>query len=171
MKHRLFQFLEASILPDNKLVTIAVDDASVLGVLSSRFHVIWAVRSGGWLGAGNDSVYVKSRCFDSFPFPEMSASLKRKIGALAEELDGLRKLVLEEHSDLTLTSLYNVLGKIGDRAALDTKSRDIKDRGRVLILKEIHQQIDVAIAAAFGWPVDMSDEEILQRLVISILNA
>jgi hypothetical protein len=165
MKHRLFQFLEASILPDNKLVTIAAEDAFVLGVLSSRFHVVWAVRSGGWLGAGNDSVYVKSRCFDSFPFPDTSKSLKSKVSVLANELDDLRKLILEEHPDLTLTSLYNILEEIKSGVALAKKSRDIKDRGRVMILKDLHEQIDVAVASAFGWSVDLSEEDILQRLV------
>ena len=40
-KHRFFQFLDEQVLPDNKLVAIASDDAYVLGVLSSRFHVAW----------------------------------------------------------------------------------------------------------------------------------
>lgn len=42
-KHRLFQFLDAAILPDNMLVAICADDAFVLGVLSSRLHVAWAL--------------------------------------------------------------------------------------------------------------------------------
>ena len=37
-KHRLFQFLQASILPDNKLSDIALSDAFHLGVLSSQPH-------------------------------------------------------------------------------------------------------------------------------------
>lgn len=35
-KHRVFQFLDASILPDNMLVAVGSDDAFILGVLSSR---------------------------------------------------------------------------------------------------------------------------------------
>src|ERR1035437_1384220 len=42
-KHRFFVFLDASILPDNKLVNIGSSDAFVLGVLSSRIHVAWAL--------------------------------------------------------------------------------------------------------------------------------
>jgi hypothetical protein len=69
-KHRVFQFLDASILPDNMLVAIGLSDGFPLGVLSSRFHIIWALRAGGWLGIGNDPRYSKSRCFDPFPFPD-----------------------------------------------------------------------------------------------------
>src|SRR6185312_1232020 len=32
-KHRVFQFLDASVLPDNKLIAIGTDDAWLLGVL------------------------------------------------------------------------------------------------------------------------------------------
>jgi hypothetical protein len=100
-KHRVFQFLPMSILPDNKLTCIALDDAYALGVLSSRLHVPWAIASGSRLGMGDDPVYVKSRCFDPFPFPaDVPEPLKDKIRTEAEALDALRKRVLESHEDL-----------------------------------------------------------------------
>jgi hypothetical protein len=68
-RHRFFTFLDASILPDNMLVNIAVDDPWVLGVLSSRVHIAWALRTGGRLGVGNDPRYNKTRCFETFPYP------------------------------------------------------------------------------------------------------
>jgi hypothetical protein len=49
-KHRVFQFLDQSILPDNKLLGIGSDDAYVLGVLSSRVNVVWSLACGGLLG-------------------------------------------------------------------------------------------------------------------------
>ena len=55
-KHRIFQFLDAEILPDNKLVAIALDDAYYLGVLSSKIHVIWA------LATGSTCLLYTSRC-------------------------------------------------------------------------------------------------------------
>jgi hypothetical protein len=39
----------------------------------------------------------------------------------------------------------------------------------VLILRELHDRIDALVAQAYGWPSDLSDEEILARLVT--LNA
>ncbi|MEZ5682760.1 MAG: type IIL restriction-modification enzyme MmeI [Novosphingobium sp.] len=116
-KHRVFPVLPMSILPDNKLACIATDDAYALGVLSSRLHVAWAIASGGRLGMGDDPVYVKSRCFDPFPFPaDVPEPLKDKIRAEAEALDALLKRVLESHEDLTLASFTTCSKRCG-RAA------------------------------------------------------
>ena len=35
----------------------------------------------------------------------------------------------------------------------------------MLILKELHDRLDTAVADAYGWPADLSDNEILARLV------
>src|SRR5579875_776717 len=167
-KHRVFQFLDTTILPDNKLVNIGSDDAFHLGVLSSRIYVAWALRTGGWLGVGNDPVYVKSRCFDPFPFPDASDAQKAEIRALAEELDAHRKRQQAEHPSLTLTAMYNVLERLCAGATtddLDSGERRIFDEGLVLILKELHDRLDAAVAAAYGWPADLAEEDILARLV------
>ena len=167
-KHRVFQFLDAEILPDNKLVAIGLSDGYPLGVLSSSFHGCWALRAGGWLGVGNDPVYVKSRCFDPFPFPDASEVQKQTIGAIAEELDAHRKRVLAEHAHLTLTGLYNVLKRLKAGARPDEltdKERVTYDDGLVLILKELHERLDVAVAEAYGWPADLTEEDVLERLV------
>jgi hypothetical protein len=163
-KHRIFQFLDASILPDNKLITIGSDDAYYLGVLSSRVHVVWALRAGGWLGVGNDPVYSKSRCFDPFPFPDTSAAIKRRIAKLAEELDALRKTALADNTDVTLTALYNVLEEIKNGLPLTEKSQGIKERGHVFILKDLHEQIDALVSEAYRLPLDVSDNDILMKL-------
>ena len=42
-KHRFFTFLDGSILPDDALVVIAIDDAFHIGVLSSRIHIAFAL--------------------------------------------------------------------------------------------------------------------------------
>jgi hypothetical protein len=128
-KHRFFLFLEGSILPDNMLVAVGSDDAFHLGVLSSRIHVTWALRAGGWLGVGNDPRYSKSRCFDPFPFPDCSDDLKDRIRAVAEELDAHRKTRQAEHPGLTLTQMYNVLEKLKAGATLTSEDERIKDQG------------------------------------------
>jgi len=167
-KHRVFQFLDAAILPDNKLVAIGSDDAFHLGVLQSRIHTTWAPRAGGWLGVGNDPSYSKSRCFDPFPFPDATGAQHAGISAIAEELDAHRKARQKEQPSLTLTDMYNVLERLRAGASpetLDIEERKIFDDGLVLILKELHDRLDAAVAAAYGWPVDLSEEEILARLV------
>lgn len=165
-KHRVFQFLPLSILPDNMLVCIALDDAYALGVLSSRCHVPWALASGARLGMGDDPRYSKTRCFDPFPFPaDVPEPLKDKIRAEAEALDALRKRALAEHEDLTLTKLYNVLEALREGRALTEAERDMHDRGLVTLIRQHHDAIDALVAEAYGWPADLSDEEILTLLV------
>lgn len=165
-KHRVFQFLDATILPDNMLVAIASDDAFTLGVLSSRIHIAWTANQGGTLE--DRPRYTKSQCFDPFPFADSNEAQKQVIRAVAEELDAHRKRVLNEHPKLTLTGLYNVLeelrkGTLPD--ALDADDRAIFDNGQVLILKELHDRLDAEVAAAYGWSADLSDDEILSGLV------
>jgi hypothetical protein len=165
-KHRVFQFLNASLLPDNKLLIIALDDAFQLGVLSSDIHLSWVSARGALLE--DRPVYVKSECFDPFPFPDANNIQKQTTRVIAEELDSHRKRVLAEHPHLTLTGLYNLLEKL--RAGikpddLNEDDRRIFDDGLVLIMKELHDRLDAAVADAYGWPLGLSDEEILVRLV------
>lgn len=166
-KHRVFQFLDVSILPDNMLVAIGLDDAYSLGVLSSSVHLLWANTAGGTLE--DRPRYSKSRCFDPFPFPHANAVKKSEIGMLAEELDSTRKAVLSEHADLTLTALYNTMAEVRGGASLNAKSLDVRDRGQVLILKELHEKIDAKVVEAYGWAADLSEDQILDHLVA--LNA
>ncbi|MBL4693320.1 MAG: hypothetical protein JKY92_08340, partial [Magnetovibrio sp.] len=90
-KHRVFQFLDISILPDNKIVAIALPDAWHLGVLSSRVHVVWALAKGGQLGP--TPVYPKSECFDQFPFPDTMEKQKTTIRDLPEQFDAVRAVI------------------------------------------------------------------------------
>ncbi len=166
-KHRFFVFLDKGILPDNMLVNIAVDDAYSLGVLSSRTHVTWALAQGGTLE--DRPRYNKTRCFETFPFPEPADALRAHIRELGERLDAHRKARQAEHAKLTMTGMYNVLEKLRSEEALTTKEKEIYEQGLVLVLKEIHDELDAAVFEAYGWPTNLSDEEILERLVA--LNA
>jgi len=165
-KHRWFTFLPESILPDQKIRVVASDDAYILGILTSRVHVAWADATGGRQGVGNDPVYNNTTCFDPFPFPaDVPEPLKARIRAEAEALDAIRKRVLAEHVDLTLTRLYNVLEALRERRALNEAERDMHDRGLVTLIRQHHDAIDNLVAEAYGWPADLADEDILTRLV------
>ena len=165
-KHRVFQFLDASILPDNKIICVASDDAADLAILQSSIHATWYLANSAMLGVyEREAVYVKSRCFDPFPFPDASEHIRQQLRAVGEELDALRKRVLEDNPDLTLTGLYNVLEKVKSGEMLAAKEADVKQRGLVLILRELHETIDGLTADAYGWPRDLGDEEIIACLV------
>jgi len=167
-RHRVFQFVAAEFLPESKVLILALEDAFMLGVLSSRLHVVFANAAGGWLGVGNDSTYNHSDCLEKFPFPLCSEAEQKSIGKLAEELDAHRKRVQVRHG-LTLTGLYNVLEKIRAGEKLTDKEKVIHDAGLVSVLKQLHDDLDAAVFAAYGWPVTLTDAEILERLVT--LNA
>lgn len=164
-KHRFFIFLDRSILPDNMLVNIATDNSDILGILSSRIHVCWALAAGGRLGVGNDPRYNKTRCFETFPFPVTDDATKQRIGDLAEQLDAHRKRQQEKHPTLTMTGMYNVLEKLRSGEKLTAKEQTIHEQGLVSVLKQIHDDLDAAVFDAYGWPHDLEDEAILQRLV------
>ena len=168
-KHRFFVFLDEDILPDNMLVNIAMDDAHALGVLSSHIHVVWALAAGGRLGVGNDPRYNKSRCFETFPFPDATESQRARIRELGEALDAHRKRQQAQHPDLTMTGMYNVLEKLRSGEALTKKEQTIHEQGLVSVLKELHDDLDAAVFDSYGWPADLTDEAILERLVA--LNA
>ncbi len=150
-KHRVFQFLGAEILPDNMLVNIACDDAANLGVLSSRPHTAWALAAGGRLGVGNDPRYNKTRCFETFPFPDATPEQLAQIRDHAERLDAHRKRQQAQHPELTLTGMYNVLEKLRAGEPLSAKDKTIHEQGLVSLLRELHDELDRAVFAAYGW--------------------
>jgi hypothetical protein len=175
-KHRPFQFLPVSILPDNMLIAIASDDALSLGVLSSQVHMRWALATGGRLGIGNDPRYNKSRRFEPFPFPAddtgLTPALADRIRSVAEQLDAHRKNRQAAHPEPTLTGMYNVLDKLRSGAPLTPKDKAIHEQGLIGVLRMLHDELDAAVLQSYGWadlhlPADT--DELLLRLVA--LNA
>jgi hypothetical protein len=157
-KHRLFAWLDSSTLPDHALIVFARDDDYFFGVLHSRAHEFWALRMGTFLGVGNDPRYTPTTCFETFPLPwppgeePEGDSRIQAIAEAARRLDELRRNWLNpegaSESELkkrTLTNLYNQ---------------------RPTWLENAHERLDAAVLAAYGWPADLSDEEILQNLLV-----
>jgi hypothetical protein len=166
-KHRVFQFVDASFLPDHMIIVIASEDATHLGVLSSRVHVAWTLAAGGTLE--DRPRYNKSVCFDPFPFPAATDEQQARIRALAEELDAHRKRQQAAHPGLTLTGMYNVMEKLRAGATLTAKERTIHEQGLCAVLLKLHDELDHAVFDAYGWPAALTDDELLERLVA--LNA
>jgi len=152
-KHRTFTFLSRESRPEHKLVVLAHDDSFLLGCVSSVPHLIWATAAGATLE--DRPVYVKSTCFERFPFPHedtgLTPALTDRIRALAEQLDAHRKTQQAAHADLTLTGMYNVLQKLRFGEALNAKDKLIHGQGLVSVLKSLHDELDAAVLAAYGW--------------------
>lgn len=164
-RHRPFIFVDGATLPDAMAYAITSDDAFVLGVLSSRVHVNWALSAGGRLGIGNDPRYTSTTTFAPFPFPTCDEPTKAGIRKLGEGLDSHRKRQQELHPDLTVTDMYNVLEKLRADEPLNDRDRVVHEAGLISVLKQIHDELDAAVFEAYGWPVTLTDEEILSRLV------
>jgi hypothetical protein len=138
----------------------------------------------GRLGV-NDPRYNKSRCFEPFPFPHddtgLTPELTDRIRHLAEQLDAHRKARQAAFDAVTLTGLYNVLDKLRRGEALSPKEKVLHEQGLVSVLRSLHDELDAAVLAAYGWsdlgPVPWADEAaravwteaVLERLVA--LNA
>ena len=164
-KHRTFSFLDGDVLPDQKIRVVAVSDASQLAILSSKFHTSFADAAGGRLGVGNDPVYNGTRCFDPFPFPDLTDPQRATLRSLGEDLDAHRKRQQAAHPKLTLTQMYNVLEKLRAGEPIERKDKDIYDQGLIGILRDLHDCIDTAVAEAYGWSANLSNDDILMRLV------
>ncbi|HEY8356863.1 MAG TPA: class I SAM-dependent DNA methyltransferase, partial [Ramlibacter sp.] len=61
--------------------------------------------------------------------------------------------------------MYNVLEALRAGRVLTPREEDIKSRALILILRELHDELDAAVLRAYGWPQGLSDENILTRLV------
>ncbi len=163
--HRVFSFVPGNTIIESTIIGIMIEDPFVLGVLSSRLHVLWALKAGTRLGIGNDPRYNNSVCFDPFPFPDCDEMQRQRIAGLAEKLDSHRKSRQALHPSLTITGMYNVLTQLRSGEALTDKERTIHEQGLVSVLNRIHDDLDAAVFDAYGWPHDLTDDEILARLV------
>ncbi|MEO8384743.1 MAG: DNA methyltransferase [Betaproteobacteria bacterium] len=150
-KHRTFFFVDGNILPDQTLVVTGSSDAFYLGVMSSEVHVVWALAAGGRLGVGNDPRYNKKRCFEPFPFVDPSDTVRANVRNIAEQLDSFRKRRQSDHPELTLTGIYNVLEKLRSGEVLSAKERKIHEQGAVLVVRQLHDELDAAVLDAYGW--------------------
>jgi type II restriction/modification system DNA methylase subunit YeeA len=154
-KHRLFAWLDSGILADCSLFVFARDDDYFFGVLHSRVHELWALRMGTALT--DRPRYTPTTTFETFPLPwapgkePKSDPRVKAIAKAAQELVALRDNWLNppgmSESELqkrTLTNLYN------ERPAW---------------LEIAHRKLDEAVLDAYGWPHDLSDDDILARLL------
>lgn len=157
-KHRLFVWVDGSTLPDHQVIVFARDDDYFFGILHSRVHEVWARGQGTQLREVESGFrYTPSTTFETFPFPwppgrePAGDSRVEAIARAARELADQRDRWLNpegageaELKRRTLTNLYN------ERPAWLTLA---------------HRRLDDAVLAAYNWPGDVSDDDILARLL------
>ena len=186
-KYRLYSWLNVTDSLDDGAIAIARDDDTTFGILHSRFHELWSLRMGTFLGVGNDPRYTPSTTFETFPFPEgltpnIPASdyaddpRAQAIADAAARLNELRENWLNP-ADLVVHEPEVVPGypdrtlPKDEEAAQALKKRTLTNlyNVRPQWLANAHAVLDAAVADAYGWGEDwhagaMNDDEIIARL-------
>jgi len=185
-KHRFFVKFPVAVAPEHSLIVIPRQDDATLGILSSRIHCVWALAKGGRMGLGNDPRYNASLTFETFPFPP-GFDLRAKtapeddafaaIAAAAADLNSWREKWLNPEGwlDWEITPEEENAGfpsrpvpKPEHAAAWKKRTLTNLYNERPAGLALRHEQLDKAVAAAYGWPdhtLELSDGEILCRLL------
>jgi len=181
-KYRLFIWLSAIVLPDSRIYAIARDDDATFGILHSCIHQLWSLATCSWHGVGNDPTYNAHSCFETFPFPSgltpdipandyASDSRAQAIAAAARKLNELRENWLNppqwvERVPEVISGYPDRLMPKPERAA-ELKKRTLTNlyNQRPTWLDHAHRALDTAVVAAYGWPMDLSDDQVLHRLL------
>lgn len=157
-KHRLFTWVSRHVLCNQQTLVFARADDFFFGVLQSGLHEMWARRTGTQLREAESGFrYTPTSTFETFPFPwppgkepvddPRVQAIAQAAKELVEKRDNWLKvegLTDAERKKRTLTNLYNA---------------------RPTWLDMAHKKLDAAVAAAYGWSADLSDDEILARLL------
>jgi type II restriction/modification system DNA methylase subunit YeeA len=193
-KHRLFVWLRHPTLPDHQLIVFSRDDDYFFGVLHSRIHEVWALAQGTQLREKESGFrYTPTTCFETFPLPRPKAEQENTISIAAKELNSLRERwlnppewtterVLEfpgstsgPWANYVTNSDRNGIGTVryprlepkDPLCATKLKKRTLTNlyNERPAWLDLAHKKLDEAVAAAYGWPGNLSDDQILERLL------
>ena len=122
-----------------------------MGILLSRTHDAWA---WAWAWAQSSTLetrlrYTPTTVFETFPWPDpVTEAARERVAAAASALYARRSELCLEHN-LGLTKLYNLM-----------------DDGAFIDLAALHKSLDVAVAAAYGWPAGVAQDaaELVRRL-------
>lgn len=131
--YHFFHFAPKGLVYSDRLVVLALDDFSDFACLSSSLHDVWAHRPGTTTHETRNT-YFPGTAFETFPFPENTVDLTR----IGERYDSRRrKIMLDKQQGLTAT--YSRFHDDCDHAG------DIEE------LRQLHIQMDQAVASAYGW--------------------
>jgi len=159
-KHRLFVWLDHSVLPDHQLYVIAREDDYFFGVLHSTAHESWARTKGTQTrDAESGCRYTPTSTFETFPFPWVP-------GHEPSETDDQRVKVIADAAR-ELVRLRNAWLNPPDINPNDVKSRTLTSlyNQHPTWLANSHAALDRAVFAAYAWPYPLSRDEILARLL------
>ena len=94
-------YIDKSKLASDACMVVGTDDISIFGILTSRLHMAWVRTVGGRLKT--DYRYSAQLCYNTFPFPKLTAEKKQALSEAAEEV----LLTRADHPEKTLAELYD----------------------------------------------------------------
>ena len=181
-KHRLFVWCDSRVCPDQQLIAIARDDDTTFGILHSRFHEAWSLRLGTSLE--DRPRYTPTTTFETFPFPEglspdIPASVYADDPRAIAIAEAVRRLVdlrdrwlnppeWVEWIDEPVPGYPKRPVPRNEAAAQELKKRTLTNlyNARPQWLADAHAALDAAVAAAYGWDTDISNDEALRELLV-----
>ncbi|HEX5444269.1 MAG TPA: DNA methyltransferase, partial [Pirellulales bacterium] len=193
-KHRLFVWLPSVVVPDQQLLAFPAGDDYLLGVLHSRAHEVWARAQGTQVRERESGFrYTPTTCFETFPLPEPTAEQRSVIASAAADLDRLRRgwlypndwirhevlefpasaigpwsaYLQETDSQGVGTARFPRLVPIDAECARELAKRTLTNlyNQRPAWLQNAHRDLDDAVLAAYGWPADSSNDQVLEKLL------
>ena len=186
-KHRLFVWCDARTCPDSAITVIARDDDTTFGILHSRFHELWSLRMGTSLE--DRPRYTPTTTFQTFPFPEgltpdtPAAEYANDPRAIAIAQAARRLVELRDRWLNPPEWVEWVDEPVAGypKQPVPTDIAPLKELGRRTLtnlynerpqwLVDAHVTLDVAVAAAYGWDVKISDNDALRELLHHNLQA
>lgn len=154
-KHRIFVWIAQEVLCNQGTLVYARDDDYFFGILQSKSHELWALHTGTSLGP--TPRYTPTTTFETFPFPWPPGT---------EPKDDARVEVIAQAARELVEKRDNWLNPPG-ASEVELKKRTLTNlyNQRPTWLDLAHQKLDRAVFAAYGWPSDLSDEQILEKLL------
>lgn len=179
-KHRVFDFQLPSMLPSGSVYAIAREDDFMMGLLHSTIHQVWALRMGTELE--DRPRYTSTTTFETFPFPDGLTPNVPLATVLADpraiSVAELAKTLVERRNTwLNPPEWVNWVDepspgypsrpvpKSGFATKLAKRTMTALYNERPDWLATLHDELDQAVAHAYGWSWPLTEEEILERLL------
>lgn len=137
-------YIPSGFLTKNAIISdsaLAVNNADlwVLGILTSKMHMLWVTSVCGTLGTSTR--YSAEICYNTFPFPKISDQQKKHIEFCVQEILRVR----EKYSERTMAELYDP----------DKMPKDLLDA---------HHSLDMVIESCYRRKPFENDEQRLAHL-------
>ncbi|MGA2541960.1 MAG: DNA methyltransferase [Verrucomicrobiota bacterium] len=193
-KFRIFSWADSITLPDDGIYIFARSDDFFFGVVHSRFHEVWSLKLGTRLEDRpryTPNTCFETFPFPR-PSPKQEAAIAaaaKELNELRERWLNPPEWTVENNLEFP-GSVNGPWARYVDPKTVDAKTGvgtvryprlEPRDADCAAKLKKLtltnlynkrpawldfaHKKVDAAVAAAYGWPADLTDEQILERLL------